>query len=124
MATRAKPNIVFVLCDNVGWGDFSCYGGTTPTPRIDQLASEGIRFTNYTVESQCSPTRSAILTARQSVRSGTYKVPLPGEGKGGLVPWEYTIAKPAVGCGLRDVAVEQVASGRGRGPAADRSGLR
>jgi hypothetical protein len=92
MATHATPNIVFVLCDNVGWGDFACYGGNTPTPRIDQLASEGIRFNNYTVEAQCTPSRSAILTGRQSVRSGTYKVPLPGEGKGGLVPWEYTIA--------------------------------
>jgi arylsulfatase A-like enzyme len=92
MGTQAKPNIVFILCDNVGWGDFSCYGGSTPTPRIDQLAGAGIRFNNYTVESQCSPTRSAILTGRQSVRSGTYKAPYPGEGEGGLVPWEYTIA--------------------------------
>jgi arylsulfatase A-like enzyme len=41
--TATRPNIVFVLCDNVGWGDFSCYGGSTPTPRIDKLASEGIR---------------------------------------------------------------------------------
>lgn len=87
-----RPNIVFVLCDNVGWGDFSCYGGSTPTPRIDKLAGEGIRFTNYTVEAQCTPTRSAILTGRQSVRSGTYRVPMPGQGKSGLAPWEYTIA--------------------------------
>jgi arylsulfatase len=87
-----QPNIVFVLCDNIGWGDFACYGGNTPTPRIDQLASEGIRFNNYTVESQCTPTRSAILTGRQSVRSGTYRVVMPGEGSTGLVPWEYTIA--------------------------------
>ena len=87
-----RPNIVFILCDNVGWGDFACYGGTTPTPHIDKLASEGIRFNNYTVEAQCTPSRSAILTGRQSVRSGTFKVPFPGEGKGGLVPWEYTIA--------------------------------
>ena len=79
-----RPNIVFVLCDNVGWGDFSCYGGSTPTPRIDKLASEGIRFNNYTVESQCTPSRSAIMTGRQSVRSGTYKVPFPGQGKNGL----------------------------------------
>ena len=56
-----QPNIVFLLCDNVGWGDFSCYGGSTPTPRIDKLAGEGVRFTNYTVESQCTPSRSAIL---------------------------------------------------------------
>jgi len=86
-----RPNIVFILCDNSGWGDFSCYGGLTPTPRIDQLAAEGVRLTNYNVECQCTPTRSALMTGRQSVRSGTYKVPLPGEGKNGLTPWEYTI---------------------------------
>ena len=87
-----RPNIVFILCDNVGWGDFSCYGGSTPTPRIDKLASEGIRFNNYTIESQCTPTRTAILTGRQSVRCGTYTV-MPGQGKLGLTPWEYTIAE-------------------------------
>jgi arylsulfatase A-like enzyme len=92
MRKQPPPNIVFVLCDNVGWGDFSCYGGVIPTPRIDKLAGEGIRFTNYTVEAQCTPTRSAILTGRQSVRSGTYTV-IPGQGKLGLAPWEYTIAE-------------------------------
>ena len=46
MADVTKPNIVFVLCDNVGWGDFGVYGGGTATPRIDQLAAEGIRFNN------------------------------------------------------------------------------
>jgi arylsulfatase len=90
---KTRPNIVFILCDNVGWGDFACYGGNTPTPRIDKLASEGIRFTNYTVESQCTPTRTAMMTGRQSVRCGTYKVVMPGQGEAGLVPWEYTIAE-------------------------------
>ena len=47
--------------------DITCYGGGTPTPRIDRLAAEGIRFNNYTVEAQCTPTRSAILTGRQPV---------------------------------------------------------
>ena len=88
-----KPNIVFILVDNVGWGAFGVYGGTTATPRIDKLASEGVRFNNYNVEAQCTPTRSAILTGRYSVRSGTYTVPLPGQGLAGMAPWEYTIAK-------------------------------
>src|SRR6185295_9726932 len=66
-----RPNIVFILVDNTGWGDFGVYGGTTPTPRIDKLASEGIRFNNYNVEVQCTPTRSAIMTGRMPVRSGT-----------------------------------------------------
>jgi arylsulfatase len=90
--SNTRPNIVFILCDNVGWGDFSCYGGSTPTPRIDKLASEGIRFNNYTIESQCTPTRTALMTGRQSVRCGTYTV-IPGQGKLGLTPWEYTIAE-------------------------------
>ena len=89
----ARPNIVFVLADNVGWGDWSCYGGLTPTPHIDKLAEDGIRFTNYATESQCTPSRTAILTGRQSVRCGTYTVPWPGQGKNGLTPWEYTIAE-------------------------------
>jgi hypothetical protein len=49
MSRQGKPNIVFVLCDNVGWGDFGVYGGGTPTSRIDQPAGEGIHFSNYTV---------------------------------------------------------------------------
>ncbi|MGA8448612.1 MAG: sulfatase-like hydrolase/transferase [Candidatus Acidiferrales bacterium] len=59
--TTTRPSIVFILCDNIGLGDFSCYGGSIPTPRIDKLASEGIRFNNYTVESQCTPTKNALF---------------------------------------------------------------
>jgi arylsulfatase A-like enzyme len=89
----AQPNIVFILVDNVGWGSFGVYGGMIPTPRIDKMASEGIRFNNYNVEAQCTPTRSAILTGRHPVRSGTFKVPFPGEGLSGMAPWEYTTAE-------------------------------
>nr|WP_281423571.1 arylsulfatase [Nocardia tengchongensis] len=91
MAPRTRPNIVFMLLDNVGWGDWGCYGGQTPTPRIDALAAEGTRLTNYTVEPQCTPTRSAILTGRLPVRSGTTQVPLLPKPYG-LCPWEYTLA--------------------------------
>ncbi len=70
-AQTTKPNVVFILVDNVGWGDTSVYGGTVPTPRIDAIANEGIRFTNYTVEAQCTPSRSAVMTGRLPVRSGT-----------------------------------------------------
>jgi len=91
---KGKPNIVFFLIDNVSWGSFGVYGGPIPTPRVDALAKQGIRFTNYNVEVQCTPSRAAILTGRHPVRSGTYKVPLPGEGgKAGLAPWEYTIGE-------------------------------
>src|SRR5215471_13881855 len=89
----SKPNVVFFLVDNVGWGAFSVYGGTTATPRIDKLASEGIRFNNYNVEGQCTPSRSAIMTGRHPVRSGTSSVIPPLGAPAGLNPWEYTIAE-------------------------------
>jgi arylsulfatase len=88
-----KPNIVFFLVDNVGWGDFGVYGGTRPTPRIDKMAREGIRFNNYNVEAQCTPTRSAIMTGRHPVRSGTYTVVPPIGKPAGLPAWEYTVAE-------------------------------
>lgn len=92
-AADTQPNIVFILLDNVGWGDFGVYGGMTPTPRVDAFANQGIRFNSYYVEAQCTPSRSAILTGRLSVRSGTYTVPIPGTGPYGLSPQEYTLAK-------------------------------
>ena len=69
-AESNKPNIVFILGDNVGWGDIGCYGGLAPTPRIDALTSQGLRFRNYNVEAQCTPTCSAVLTGRLPIRTG------------------------------------------------------
>jgi len=89
---QEKPNIVYILVDNWGWGDISIQGSTTPTPNIDKLASEGTRFTNFNVQNQCTPTRSALMTGRLPIRSGTQKVPAPGEPQG-MAPWEYTIAE-------------------------------
>jgi arylsulfatase len=89
-----KEGSFLTLADNVGWGDLSCYGGLVPTPRLDQLASEGIRFTNFNTEAQCTPTRSALMTGRMPIRSGTFRVPLAGEGGHyGLSPWEYTMGE-------------------------------
>lgn len=89
---QTKPNVVYILIDNWGWGDISIQGSTTPTPQIDKLATEGVRFTNFNVQNQCTPTRSALMTGRLPIRSGTQKVPAPGEPQG-MAPWEYTIAE-------------------------------
>jgi len=90
--SQEKPNVVYILVDNWGWGDIGVQGGTTPTPRIDKFANEGTRFTNYNVQNQCTPSRSALHTGRLPIRSGTQKVPAPGE-PDGLSLWEYTIAE-------------------------------
>ena len=92
LAQSGKPNIVYLLVDNWGWGDIGLQGSTVATPEIDALAQEGMRFLNFNVENQCTPTRSAIHTGRLPIRSGTQKVAAPGE-PDGLAPWEYTIAE-------------------------------
>ena len=93
---NARPNILFILMDNLGYGEPGVYGGGVlrgaPTPRIDQLAAEGLRLTNFNVEAQCTPSRSAILTGRFAIRAGTHSVPLPG-GLDGLTQWEVTLAE-------------------------------
>jgi arylsulfatase len=71
-----KPNIVFISMDNLGYGEVGRYGGGilrgAATPRIDKLATEGRRLLNFNAEAQCTPSRSAILTGRFSIRSGTH----------------------------------------------------
>jgi arylsulfatase A-like enzyme len=66
-----KPNIVYVLADDLGYGDLGCYNNESklPTPRIDQLAKQGIRFTDMHSASACTPTRYAIMTGRYAWRS-------------------------------------------------------
>lgn len=67
-----KPNVVFILADDLGWSDLGCYGGQFyETPRIDRLATEGVRFTNaYAACHVCSPTRASILTGQYPARLG------------------------------------------------------
>ena len=68
-----QPNIVFFHVDNLGFGELSCYSGGpfrgATTRRIDAFAEAGLRLTNYCPESQCTPTRSALLTGRHAIRS-------------------------------------------------------
>lgn len=95
--SQERPNIVLMLSDNIGYGDFGCYGGGiirgAPTPNIDQIASQGLRFTNFNVEAECTPSRSALLTGRYAIRSGTTRaIPIQGLPQG-LANWEVTIAE-------------------------------
>jgi arylsulfatase A-like enzyme len=90
-----KPNIVLVLMDNLGYGELGAYGGGilrgAPTPRLDKLASEGVRLLNFNVEAQCTPSRAALLTGRYAVRTGNGSVPIATP-LYGLVQWEITLA--------------------------------
>jgi arylsulfatase A-like enzyme len=93
--TASKPNVIFILADNVGYGDLGPYGGGdlrgAPTPRIDQLAREGMRLTQYLVEPGCTPSRAALMTGQYSIRNGLSLIIVPGS--------ESTLPKRAVTMG-------------------------
>lgn len=90
-----KPNVVVMMVDNLGWGEIGVYGGGVlrgaETPRLDTLAAEGMRLLNFNVEPQCTPSRSAFMTGRHPIRSGTTKV-VWGM-LYGMTQWERTIAE-------------------------------
>jgi arylsulfatase A-like enzyme len=68
-AAQAKPDLIIVLADDLGWGDLSGYGGTTPTPNLDRLAAEGTRFTQaYVAAPICSPSRCGLITGQHPAR--------------------------------------------------------
>ena len=91
---KKRPHIVLVLADNLGWGELGCYGGGAlrgaPTPRIDALSQEGLRCLNFNVESDCVPTRSALMTGRHPIRTGALQS-VPAGLPQGIHPWERTL---------------------------------
>ena len=87
-ADAGKPNVVYIMADDIGWGDISAHGGGVPTPNIDRLFSKGVELTQFMGWCVCSPTRAMLLTGRHPFRVGT------GPETGGeLDPAETTIAE-------------------------------
>ena len=116
-ADAAKPNVVFLLADNVGYGVPTSYNGgilDTPTPRIDSLAADGLRLTNFNVENQCTPSRAALMTGRLPIRSGIGKAIAAGA-PGGLHPWEVTLAEMFGDAGYRTAMFGKWHLGAGAG---------
>jgi len=78
-----KPNIIYILADDVGWGEMGWQGGGkhrgTPTPELDRMALEGMRFWSAYAEPSCTPSRIAINTGRHPVRTGLLSVLWPGQ---------------------------------------------
>ena len=83
---------MFFSWDNLGWGEVGCYGGRVlrgaPTPRIDQLAADGLKLLTFNAETRCTPGCSAVLTGLHPIRLGTHTVPITG-GPDGLTQNKY-----------------------------------
>ncbi|MFO0947150.1 MAG: sulfatase [Planctomycetota bacterium] len=86
-----KPNVVFILADDLGWTDLGCQGSKYyETPNIDRMAREGIRFTNgYTCGPNCQPTRAALMSGQYGPRTGVYTV-----GDINRFPWQTRPLRP------------------------------
>ena len=104
---RALPHIVVILADDLGWGDLQCYqeDSKIPTPRLDRLAAEGMRFTDaHTPSSVCTPTRYTLLTGRYCWRTSLEKGVLDGFGPP-LIESEVTLASILKEKGYRTACV-------------------
>lgn len=103
------PNIVIIFNDDQGYQDLGCYGSPDiKTPRVDQLAQEGMRFTDFLVASPvCSPSRASLLTGLYPHKAGVRGVFFPNRGYHGLAPSQVTIAET-----LRDVGYATAAVGK------------
>jgi arylsulfatase len=67
---KARPNVVIILVDDMGWSDIGCYGSEIPTPNLDALARNGVRFTQFYNTPRCSPTRASLLTGLYPHQAG------------------------------------------------------
>ena len=104
-AAERLPNIVLIYADDMGYGDLSCYGSAISTPNIDQLASEGMRFTHfYSASPVCSPSRAALMTGRYPARVGVPRVLAPTDTYG-LPLAEMTIAELVKTAGYKTACI-------------------
>src|SRR5688500_17061679 len=107
------PNILLILTDDQGYADLGCYGATRMrTPRIDRLASEGVRFTDfYACASVCTPSRAGLLTGCYPQRIGMGEIPPVEGGK----PWQTRVLYPGAVFGLNpdETTIAEILKARG-----------
>ncbi len=126
-AAADKPNILFIVSDDTGYGDLGPYGGGEgrgmPTPNIDRMADEGMTFFSFYAQPSCTPGRAAMQTGRIPNRSGMTTVAFQGQG-GGLPAGRMDAGVRAQDGRLQDLLHRQMAPGRSRLCAAECARLR
>ncbi len=122
-ADAAKPNIIFILSDDVGYGDLGCYGATkVKTPNLDRLAAQGCRFTDaHATASVCTPTRFAFLTGRYAWRQPGTGI-APGDAPALIKTGTTTVASVLREAGYNTGLVGKWHLGLGDGPNTDFNG--
>ena len=105
------PNVVVVLCDDMGFSDLGCYGGEIPTPEIDALATAGVRYRNFHAAPICSPTRASLLTGMNPHRAGFGRVASFDPGFPGY-SMEFPAAAPTIATELRAAGYATFAIGK------------
>lgn len=100
-----KPNIVFILADDLGWGDVGFHGSEIQTPHIDQLAREGVELTRYYTAPICSPTRAGLMTGRYPNRVGIRETTIPPWSDFGLDTSEQLLPQMLAEAGYKNRAI-------------------
>ena len=88
---QTKPNIIFILADDLGWKDVGYHGSDIKTPNIDELAQTGARFEQFYAQQICTPTRAALMTGRYPLRYGLQMAVIPSAGRYGLATDEFLL---------------------------------
>jgi len=119
----ARPNIIFILTDDVGYGDLGCYGAThVKTPNLDRLAKLGMRFTDaHSTASVCTPTRFAFMTGRYAWRQPGTGI-AAGNAPALIQPGTTTVASMLKSAGYKTGVVGKWHLGLGDGPKTDYNG--
>jgi arylsulfatase A-like enzyme len=104
-SSAERPNIIFILTDDQGYGDLGCFGARDiATPNIDKLCAQGMKFTSFYVTNRCSPTRLAFMTGSLPERAGWSKV-IYRHSLVGIHPDEVTVAELMTKAGYTTGAV-------------------
>ena len=115
--TTRPPNVIIIYGDDVGYGDVGAYGAKLiPTPNIDRLAAEGLRFTDaHCAAATCTPSRYSLLTGEMAFRKKGTSI-LPGDANMAIDPDQFTLADVFHQAGYRTGVIGKWHLGLGRGP--------
>ena len=103
--TASRPNIVYILADDLGWKDVGFHGSDIRTPNLDQLAREGVRLEQFYAQGMCTPSRAALMTGRYPHRYGLQTLVIPSAGTYGLATDEWLLPQALKSVGYKTAIV-------------------